>query len=408
MLKPVFNSAEASGIKNPGLGSAEGDSLTESSINSADEGTSPLDGIIMVIEDDLFVLDMIQASLSDAGFTRIIPMNRPEHAIGLVEQIKPDIILLQSTMPEMSGLDVLASLRSSSSTVYLPVIVMASSSESGSKIRALELGATEFLIKPVDLTELALRVRNILAAKAYQDHLVNYSGLLEQQVVRRIAELEAAQMQVIGCLARAAEFRDDETGRHVLRVGRIAAVVATRLGCSSDFVQKIEMAAPLHDVGKIGIPDDVLLKPGRLSDTEFELMKQHCEMGLRIIQPDADSTWGKFNLLTGHLVGRFEFKTSPVMEMVAIITMSHHEKWDGSGYPKGLKGTEIPLEGRITAIADVYDAISSRRPYKEAISVEKCLSIIREGRGRHFDPDVVDAFFEVFDEVVRVREEIED
>jgi putative two-component system response regulator len=204
------------------------------------------------------------------------------------------------------------------------------------------------------------------------------------------------------CLARAAEYRDDDSGQHVIRVGRYAALIAEQLGCAPVYVSMLEQAAHLHDVGKIGVPDTLLSKKGKLDPSEFERMKLHCEIGKRIIQPTND---GKWNQLRRNMVRANVLSTasSPMMTLAATIALTHHERWDGSGYPGGLAGEEIPLEGRITAIADVFDALSNERPYKDALPMQDCLNILEEGRGTHFDPHILDAFLACLNKVLEVK-----
>ena len=276
------------------------------------------------------------------------------------------------------------------------------------KLSALELGATDFLRKPVDRTDLVPRVRNALSVKSFQDHLQVYAKELERQVQERTAELEASRLEVIYCLARAAEFRDNQTGRHVIRVGRYVGEIAKRLGLKAEEVSLLQLAAPLHDMGKIGIPDAVLLKPGRLDGAEFDRMKKHAEFGHDIVSTADGNDWGLFSEHTSRGAELMQASRSPLLKLAASIAMTHHEKWDGSGYPKGLKGEAIPIEGRMTAVADVFDALGSKRTYKLASPLEKCLKMIREGRGSHFDPQIVDAFFEALPEITQIREQLTD
>ena len=207
-------------------------------------------------------------------------------------------------------------------------------------------------------------MRNSLLVKAHQDHLARYSQQLEHQVRVRTVELEESRLQIVHCLARAAEYRDDDTGRHVMRVGRFAGIIARELGLPPERCQMLQLASLLHDVGKIGIPDAILLKPGRLDPEEFRHMQRHCEFGRMIIQPlpEHESEARKLREVLG--VSALSTIDSPLLSMAAEIAWTHHEKWDGTGYPRGLSGEQIPLEGRITAVADVFDAVSSKRPYK--------------------------------------------
>ena len=268
-------------------------------------------------------------------------------------------------MPEVSGLEILDSIRNELQHTYLPIIILTGTESRELRHQALQLGATDFLTKPIDVDELLPRVSNVLAAKSYQDKLA-------QEVHLRTRQFEAAQRDLIFCLARAAEFRDDDTGNHVIRVGCYAAIIAGALGMSEQMVSLIQHAATLHDVGKIGTPDDVLLKPGKLTPEEFDVMQRHCGFGKKICQPMSEYEFAEY---AGHthvaskIMGRCR---SSLMSLAASVALTHHEWWDGSGYPLGLAGEDIPLEGRITAVADVFDALGSRRPYKKAFPLRMC------------------------------------
>src|SRR6185369_12553275 len=286
----------------------------------------------------------------------------------------------------------LRDLRAEKQFAHLPVLILTAMDDSDTKARALNLGATDFLAKPVDPTELIPRVRNSLVLKAHHDHLQTYASRLEQEVRARTAELEASRQQIIHCLARAAEFRDNETGRHVIRVGRYAGIIARELGFEESAAEMLEQAALLHDVGKIGVPDAILLKPGKLDADEIESMQKHCGFGKRIFEgmTSQESAAYRSHTTVGSKI--VQDCRAPLLDLASRIALTHHEKWDGTGYPLGLAGEDIPLEGRITAVADVFDALSSKRPYKPAFPLEKCLAILEEGRGQHFDPTVLDAF----------------
>jgi len=243
-----------------------------------------------------------------------------------------------------------------------------------------------------------------LLAKAHVDLLASYSAKLEQQVETRTAELIASRREAIQCLARAAELRDDITGRHVIRVGRYAAIIARELGFTPQQVIHLEHAAQLHDVGKIGVPDAILNKENQLTENEYERMKDHCRTGSRIISGERLDS----NKSLSQVRSIVDECSSPVMRLAALVAETHHEKWDGTGYPHALSGEDIPMAGRITAICDVFDAISTKRPYKDAYPIEKCFTIILEGRGKHFDPAVVDAFFRRRHEILEAFNELSD
>ena len=362
---------------------------------------------VMIVDDEPINVEVVQVYLEEAGYRNFITESNSTRAIDLLYQERPDVLLLDLMMPEVSGFDIMMEAQSCPELKRIPILVLTSSTDAGTKLKALELGATDFLSKPIDPSELALRLKNTLSARAYQNHLEDYSVILRREVRMRTADLERAQEKIILCLGRAAEFRDDDTGQHVIRVGRYAGIVARGLGFNEQWSAMIEQAAQLHDVGKIGIPDAILLKPGRLDPQEFQQMQEHCEIGSSIIQAESDAA-----LVSGSAVERLdldeldsEVLDAPVMRMASSIAYCHHEKWDGSGYPRGLKGTAIPIEARITAVADVFDALGNKRPYKVALEKSKCYEIIEEGRGKHFDPQVVDAFFARINDIERVCDE---
>jgi putative two-component system response regulator len=227
--------------------------------------------------------------------------------------------------------------------------------------------------------------------------------MLEAEVRRRTAALVKAEQNIINCLARAAEYRDNDTGRHVIRVGGYAALIAEAMGFDETFVKLIQDAAKLHDVGKIGIPDSILLKTGKLDPDECSVMRKHCSMGIHVLQQCDESDFEAFRRHVQMGANILDEIDSPLLALASRIALTHHEKWDGSGYPFGLAGEQIPMEGRITAVADVFDALSTRRPYKPAFPLEKCFAILMEGKGTHFDPQVVDAFLSRKDTVVAIQ-----
>ncbi|HJW84862.1 MAG TPA: HD domain-containing phosphohydrolase [Anaerolineae bacterium] len=268
---------------------------------------------------------------------------------------------------------------------------------------ALELGATDLLTKPVRVTELLPRVRNALLLRSHVAHLQSYSHELERQVRRRTAELLASRTELIQVLARLAEYRDNETGRHVIRVGRYSGLLARQLGLDEETAELIEYAAPMHDIGKIGIPDAILLKEGKLTAEEFAIVQRHVALGKGAFEPMSPHEMRAFRSHT--ILGEMMVNagSSPLLTMAAQIALTHHERWDGNGYPIGLAGEEIPLSGRIVAVADVFDALSNKRPYKPAFPIEKCFAILNEESGFQFDPRVVDAFKSVRESILQVR-----
>ena len=358
---------------------------------------------ILIVDDESLNIDVVRRHLQIGGYSNIISTDHSGQALPLMGLHRPDVVLLDIQMPGISGLEILTAIRADNVLSQTPVIILTGSSNPETKLVALNTGATDLLSKPVHGGELLVRLGMVLKAKAYQDHLYQYSEVLEQAVQRRTAELEASRLELIHCLARAAEFRDDDTGKHVLRVGRYARLIAAQLGFSEAELDILEPAAQLHDIGKIGIADSVLLKPGRLTAAEIEIMQKHCGFGRWIAAPISEPEGLMIRKHTEIGARIMESGCSPILDMARRIALTHHEHWDGSGYPIGLAGEDIPLEGRITAVADVFDALSSKRPYKPAFPLKKCFTILEEGRDSHFDPRILDAFFARRDEIIQVQ-----
>jgi putative two-component system response regulator len=385
-------------------------------LHECNESNDPADQVqpevcaarILIIDDEPINLKLARKYLKEAGYHNVTATSDSSSAIPLIRELRPALILLDLMMPVVDGLQLLQLLRAEPELRQIPVIVLTATDDRATKLTALDLGACDFLTKPVDLTDLLPRIRNVLAVKAYQDHLHHYARELERQVQERTAELEASRLEVIHCLGRAAEYRDNETGKHVIRVGRFVGVIARALGIDEKTAVLLENAAPLHDMGKIGIPDAVLLKPGRLDQAEIDIMRKHAEYGSDIV-----STIDRrgFKELISHTALGAEMMLgsgSPILRAASVIAMTHHERWDGTGYPCRLKGEQIPIEGRITAVADVFDALSSKRPYKPALPFDECFRILEQNRGSHFDPRVLDAFFSRQEEIIRIRIEFAD
>ncbi|HAY82309.1 MAG TPA: two-component system response regulator [Planctomycetaceae bacterium] len=350
---------------------------------------------IMIVDDEPVNIKVVKKYLRDAGYQHFITTSDSQIALGKIRHEIPDLVLLDVMMPHVNGLEILEAMRWSEQLQCIPTLILTASSDAEMKLKALEHGAVDFLAKPVDPSELQLRVRNALIAKVHQNKLADYSRQLEHEVSLRTAELVSSREEVIRCLATAAECRDKETGNHVIRVGLYSGILARELGMDEYTASLIEQAAVLHDVGKIGIPDSILLKPGRLTAEEINIMRQHCEIGHRILTMKDDE-----RIASG--------MRSPILKVAATIAMSHHEKWDGSGYPHGLTREHIPIEGRIAAVADVFDALSSTRAYKGAYDLEQCFIELIEGQETHFDPLVVHAFFNRRNEIVKVYEDYSD
>ena len=342
---------------------------------------------IMVVDDDPWFLRLMSHVLESMGY-EMVPVQDVRRVVGRALETDPQLVLLDIDMPVMDGYEALQALKSQQGTRSIPVVMVTGSEGEEARAKALELGADDFLSKPVEKTLLKARVRSLVRIKAYHDRLAEYRRELEEKVDRRTAQLRDAlqllkdsSLEMIYRLSRAAEFRDEDTGDHLKRMSQYSAAIAARMGLDDDTVEAILYASPMHDVGKIGIPDRILLKDGALDDEEWRIMKKHTVIGARILEGSH---------------ARF-------IHLAETIALSHHEKWDGSGYPQGLKGEAIPLPGRIVAVADVFDALTSDRSYKKAYPVETALKIVREGRGSHFDPAVVDVFFNILDEILEIK-----
>jgi putative two-component system response regulator len=326
---------------------------------------------ILLIDDESSNLRVLTRILARAGFRQVTAEASPVRGLTLFEELAPDLVLLDLHMSEMSGFDVLEQLRSRiPPQSYLPILVLTGDDTTVAKQRALTLGAKDFITKPFDTTEVVLRIRNLLETRSLHLLLADQNRLLEARVLDRTRELNEAQIEMLQRLAAAAEVRDDDTGQHTQRVGEVSGWLARAHGLSEARANLIRRAAPLHDVGKIGVPDEILRKPGRLTEAEYDLMKTHTLVGARI-------------LTNGH---------SELLHVAERIARSHHERWDGSGYPDGLAGEAIPLEARLVAVADFSDALSHDRPYRPALPLGKVLGMIRESSGHHFDPRLVEVF----------------
>ncbi len=346
----------------------------------------PDDALILVVDDSTAVLDLLERILHHEKFAQVHTFSSPLDALAWTEEHVPHVVLLDIEMPEMNGLTFLRHLRARPETEMVPVIVMTSIHRREVKLEALAAGATDFVNKPFDQLELVARVRNLCRLSTYQNMLRSSSDHLTELVSEYSRSLDESRREIIARLVRAAEFRDNETGLHVVRMSHYAMLIAREMGLPDEQVSTILQASPMHDVGKIAIPDRVLLKPGKLDPEEWRIMQSHTVHGARILE--------------GH--------SSPLMQAAAEIALCHHERWDGTGYPNGLVGEEIPLNARIVAVADIYDALTSERPYKEAWSRERALAEIRRIAGRHLDPQAVEAFLRCQEDVRAVQEKYRD
>lgn len=328
---------------------------------------------VFIVDDEPANVALLQRTLERVGFTRLYATTDPTRLEEFLGKLQPDLILLDLHMPNRDGFEVLKSLPEYlPSGEYLPVLVLTADSTPEAKHRALNLGAKDFLNKPFDLLEVTLRVRRLLETRFLHLQLKDENLRLETAVQARTQELREAHLDVLHRLALAAEFRDDDTGEHVHRVAENAAKIAQTLGLEAQVVEVLRLAAPLHDIGKIAIPDAILRKAGKLSPEEFEVMKSHTVVGASLLEG------GK----------------SIHLQMAKRIARSHHERWDGSGYPDGRICEDIPVEARIVAVVDVFDALVSKRPYKRAWSQLEAIAEIERQAGSQFDPSVVKVFKE--------------
>ncbi|MCP5142169.1 MAG: two-component system response regulator [Chromatiales bacterium] len=329
-----------------------------------DDAPDNIDVLASVLRDDY----EIKAATSGAKALRIAASSP-----------SPDMILLDIMMAGMDGYEVCRQLKANPATSEIPVIFISARSRVEDEKRGLELGAVDFIAKPISPPIVKARVKTHLA-------MHDQRRVLAREVRKKTSELRSTRLKIVQRLGRAAEYKDSETGLHIIRMSHYARLIAEAYGGNEDWVELVFNAAPMHDIGKIGIPDSVLGNPGKLSPEQWEIMKSHTEIGAHIIGDDPD----------------------PLLRMARTIALTHHEKWNGTGYPRGLKGEDIPIEGRITAIADVFDALTSPRPYKRAWTIYDSVALIREHAGLHFDPHMVELFDKALPEILRVREKYSD
>ena len=325
---------------------------------------------ILIADDGEANVALLDDVLRGAGYTEIISTTNSSEVVALCSANSPDLVLLDLHMPHPDGYEVMERLAPLIESCWFPILVLTADVTPAARERALSSGAKDFVTKPFDVVEVLLRIKNLLEVRFLQLELRKQNSTLERRVYDRTEELHAARLDALERLAVAAEYRDDDTREHTRRVGQTSALIARALGFSEDEIELIRIASPLHDVGKIGIPDRILLKPGKLTSDEFERMKEHVCIGRSIVSGG----------------------DTPVLQMAEQIILAHHEWWNGNGYPDGLEGSEIPIAGRIVAVADVFDALTHDRPYKEAWTIEAALDEIRTLGGRQFDPRVVEAF----------------
>jgi putative two-component system response regulator len=336
---------------------------------------------ILIVDDEPANLKLLQKLLNAHGYLNIVPLDDAREVIAHYQMSRPDLILLDINMPHLDGYQVMEQLKALDDPLMPPIVILTAQHGKSYLLRALSSGARDFVTKPFDVSELLMRVRNLLDAQLAHRMMHDQKEVLEELVAARTEELRNTRLQVVQRLGMAAEYRDEETGSHILRMSHMSALLARAIGLSSNECELMLHASPMHDIGKIGIPDSILLKPGKFEPHEWEIMKTHAAIGGKLLAGD----------------------DSDLMRMAREIALTHHEKWDGSGYPEGLSGEGIPMAGRIAALADVFDALTSKRPYKKAWKVEEATAFIEDNRGKHFDPMLVDAFLDRLPEILEIR-----
>jgi len=347
---------------------------------------------LLAVDDEPFNLDLIEAAFLEYDNIKITNATNGQEALEALENQKFDVVLLDISMPVMDGLETLEKIRANHKLKNLPVLMVTANSEK--EHSALLNGASDFIAKPYDIEVLCARTVNYAKMNKYHEMVENQKEELEKQVLQRTHELNEAlklakqtEYEISVRLGRASEFRDLETGGHIKRMSHYSKLLAKLYGLDDEEAELVLYAAPLHDIGKVGIPDNILLKPGRFENNEFEIMKMHASLGAKMLE------------------GGDEF---PVLKAGHTIALQHHEKWDGSGYPNGLKAEEIHIYARIVAISDVFDALSSRRCYKEPMPLEKVLDIMKSDAGVHFDPNLIELFLDNLDMFLEIKEKFKD
>ena len=340
---------------------------------------------ILIVDDQESNLLLLQKLLQSAGYPNLLTVSDPTEVSDLYLAFRPDLLLLDLHMPKLDGFEVMALLRAAIRDDYLPILVLTADVTQPTRLRALEMGAKDFLTKPFDQVEVVTRIRNMLEVRLLHNRLKEQNAILEQKVRDRTQELVETRLEIIHRLGRAAEYRDKGTGLHILRISHISAALGRAAGLQTERREVIMSASPMHDIGKIGIPDSILLKQGKLDSEEWEVMKTHTTIGAE--------------LLSGH--------DSVLMAAAARIALTHHERWDGNGYPQGMAGEDIPIEGRIVALSDVFDALLSERPYKKAWPIEAAVQEIDALKGKAFDPVLVEALHRGLPEIQEIVRNIE-
>ena len=335
---------------------------------------------ILIIDDQKLHVLLLEKILKAAGYKNILTLTDSRQAMYVLDDYKPDILLLDLKMPYVDGFEIMQQVNQKQKEERLPILLISAEKSQEVRLKALKEGASDILAKPYESAEVLMRIRNLVEIHFLNLQIRGQNRILEARVKERTKELHDTRLDIIHRLARTAEYRDNDTGLHIIRMGKLCARLGAAAGFSESQCELLLAASPLHDIGKIAIPDSILLKPGKLTPEEFEIMKTHTTIGAE--------------LLSG--------SKSPLMKMAEGIALTHHEKWDGTGYPRRLKGGSIPLAGRICCVCDVYDALSSRRPYKEPWTQEQVVAEIKKGSGSHFDANLVKCFLDILPDIQKI------
>lgn len=337
-------------------------------------------GRILIIDDEPANLKLLNKIIESQGYENLVLIQDPREVLECYKEQATDLILLDINMPYMDGYEVIKQLKELNDPLMPPIIVLTAQHGQEYLLRALNEGARDFVTKPFDRVELLARVRNLMEAHLAHRMIHDQKSVLDELVRQRTKELHKAQLEVVNRLGMAAEYRDEDTGSHIVRMSHICFLLAQGVGWNQSDAELILNASPMHDVGKIGIPDGIMLKPAKLDADEWTIMKTHATIGGKLLKDE----------------------TSPLMKMACEIALTHHEKWNGSGYPMGLSGDAIPQSGRIAALADVFDALTSERPYKKAWTIEAAVDLIKNESGQHFDPALVDVFLIKLPQIIKI------
>lgn len=341
---------------------------------------------VMIVDDADINLILFEALLKRMGNCETVKFSSSVDALACAKQEDYDLIIVDYMMPHLNGMEFISEFRSTPGCEDTPVLMITANDQKPVRYRALDAGATDFLTKPVDKVEFMARVKNMLQLGASRRVLANRAAWLAEEVHKATLEIKERERETVIRLSKAAEYRDPETGSHILRMAHYSELIARGMGLPAPECDLLLEAAPMHDIGKVGITDNILLKPGRLTPDEFEIMKQHAAFGHDILKGSS----------------------SRVLQTGAAIALGHHEKYDGSGYPCGLKGEAIPIFSRIVAVADVFDALTSERPYKKAWPLERARDHIKASAGVHFDPHCVKTFFDQWERVLEIQRRFKD